>query len=317
MNEENACSQGNCYYPETSCQLGHLSECPNMKKSKHHSDIPLNVNEDVSIAWTGSAMGHADVAYVAGKIKPFVIGVFGAENAGKTSLLGAWYLLIGKGVLRSTKWQFAGSRTLEGWETVANGLRWMNNQTPPSFPPHTSSRSGRSPGLLHLSLCHSLNGYKEFLFTDAPGEWFKSWTQNADTDQAVGAKWVASKSDVLLIVADSEALSSTYRGRVRNELQYLINQVASSHQNRPVALVWTKSDVKVDNCISTAIKNLLHRHIPNAVEFEISLKEDNAESLQAGLFELLVWILDRERTKSTVSSVQVSSQDPLFLFGSR
>ena len=44
MNEENACSQGNCYYPETSCQLGHLSECPNMKKSKHHSDIPLNVN---------------------------------------------------------------------------------------------------------------------------------------------------------------------------------------------------------------------------------------------------------------------------------
>lgn len=70
-------------------------------------------------------------------------------DAGKTSLLAAFYLLIARGI-RPDGVEFAGSVTLEGWENIAGSLRWTS-ASGPTFPPHTSTGGGRD-GMLHFAL---------------------------------------------------------------------------------------------------------------------------------------------------------------------
>jgi hypothetical protein len=318
MTADASCSQEYCYYPDTSCQLGNTDNCPHFtNQPAEQHDTHSSLAEGRRLAWTGMAMGHIDLAYVAGKKKPFVVGIVGPENAGKTSLLGAWYLLIGKGLLREADRTFAGSRTLEGWETLANRLRWSNSKTPPAFPAHTASHSGRVPGLLHLTASDDANSMTDYLFTDAPGEWFNNWANNVESTQAEGARWIANNADVLLIIADSEALVGTNKGNARHELQLLINRVASVCQNRPVALVWTKSDVSVDAGMRDAVQQMLKRHLPDAPSFTINIVDGDTKLAKTALFELLHWSLNCSRTKTAIQSIQASSQDPLFLFGSR
>ncbi len=318
MTGSSSCSQEFCNFPDTSCHLGEQTGCLHYERtgSTDESSV-VSLSDGLRLAWTGSAMGHTDVAYIAGKRKPFVIGVFGAENAGKTSLLGAWYLLVGKGLLGEAGWKFAGSRTLEGWEMVASGLRWVDTQRPPTFPAHTSSRTGRAPGLLHFTIQNDQKSNQNFLFTDAPGEWFKDWSSNAVSDQAGGARWVAEHSDVLLIAADSEALSGSSRGIARHELQSLINRVAGICGKRPVALVWMKSDIDISDEIKAAVSDVAKRRIPGIKEFQINVVNGDEQYLQTGLFQLLKWVLSSNRTKASLPPINGSSDDPLFLFGSR
>ncbi len=318
MTTDVSCNQDFCFFPDTSCHLGNAAGCPNFSKQADDQDKGnATFTEGRRLAWTGMAMGHTDVAYVAGNNKPFTVGVIGPENAGKTSLLGAWYLLVGKGLLNSAGLKFAGSRTLAGWETLANGLRWTNAKTPPSFPAHTASNSGRAPGLLHLTINNEGNLSKDYLFTDAPGEWFNHWANNVESKMAGGACWIADNADVFLIIADSEALAGKDKGNARHELQLLINRVATICRARPVALVWTKSDVQVDENMRDAVQKMLLRHIPAAMTFTINIVDGDENLSQSTLFKLLHWTLGCNRTKTIIKPLQATSQDPLFLFGSR
>ena len=171
-----------------------------------------------------------------------MVGIAGPQNAGKTTLLGAWYLLIGRGALTDSERQFAGSYSLAGWEAVAGSLRWAPGQAP-TFPPHTTSRSGRAPGLLHLAFRED-DSFRpnDLLFTDAPGEWFQKWALDRDSAEAAGARWVADLADILLLVADREGLAGESMGAARNSIQLLARRMAAERRGRPIALVWTKSD---------------------------------------------------------------------------
>ncbi len=197
----NDCSRANCFVPDTSCDLGHvdLSECPTWTgKAQATAESPPPLDEGL-LPWSGSALGLVDLGFVSGRSKPFVVGIAGAQNAGKTTLLGAWYLLIGRGATDSDKRRFAGSYSLGGWEAVAGSLRWSPGQQP-SFPPHTTSRGGRAPGLLHLAFRKTEDSRtRDFLVTDAPGEWFQKWAVNRDAAGATGARWIADHADVLLL----------------------------------------------------------------------------------------------------------------------
>jgi len=318
MKSSNHCSQEFCNFPDTSCHLGEPAGCAHYKASASSDEgSQLSAIDGLRLAWTGLAMGHTDVAYVVGRQKPFVVGIFGPENAGKTSLLGAWYLLIGKGLLSSIGWAFAGSRSIEGWEGVASGLRWVDAQRPPKFPAHTSSRSGRSPGLLHLTLQDNMSSKRNFLFTDAPGEWFTHWTNNVDSSEAAGARWVAENSDVLLIAADSEALGGANKGIARHELQSLISRVAGIRNKRPVALVWMKSDINVTDAMRSSISGVARMRIPDIQEFDVNVVDGHEVLSETGLFRLLRWVLNSRRRKAALPPIEGFSDDPLFLFGSR
>ncbi len=241
------CSRPTCFAPETTCDLGFLdrSKC---LAWKGHTQVSGGQNEVASdellLPWSGSALGLADLGFVAGRRKPLVVGIAGPQNAGKTTLLASWYLLVGRGLVGEEKRRFAGSYSLAGWEAVANALRWAPGQQP-SFPPHTTSRGGRAPGLLHLAFRDAEGQARDYLFTDAPGEWFHRWAVNRESLDGEGARWVSEHADVFLLIADREALSGPSKGSARGSLQLLAQRLAAERAVRKVALVWTKSDVSL------------------------------------------------------------------------
>lgn len=260
------CALNGCFAPELSCSNGEamLEECSHWKcggepiSTGDELDPDTAVSGDFRFPWSGNAMGAGDLNFLAGAATTRLLTLAGAADAGKTSLLAAFYLLIARG-LSPEGVTFSGSLTLEGWENIASSLRW-SSQNGPSFPPHTSSGAGRRPGLLHLSLRMQTN-VCELLAADAPGEWFSDWAANKEAAQAEGARWLADCSDVYLVIADSYALSGPSRGPARKGLVDLLRRVGAAVDGRPVALVWTKCDVAVPTDIETAIREAANRSL--------------------------------------------------------
>ena len=83
--------------------------------------------------------------------------------------------------------------------------------------------------MLHLALQDADQGRLiDYLFTDAPGEWFQKWAINIDSMEGVGARWVSDRADAFLVVADREALSDeATMGSARGSLQLLAKRLGS------------------------------------------------------------------------------------------
>ena len=73
--------------------------------------LPIN-------AGSGRPMGLSDLRSIAARGQVTVIGVIGPADAGKTSFLTALYLLLLRGQ-QLGPYRFAGSWTLEAWESLA------------------------------------------------------------------------------------------------------------------------------------------------------------------------------------------------------
>lgn len=294
----NGCSHRGCYAPTMTCVRGEAPEdCPHFTKGAVSADggDPTEDHDgaerQLRFPWTGNAMGPADLPYLAGASKVKLLTLAGASDAGKTSLLAAFYLLIARGI-RPDGVEFAGSVTLEGWENIAASLRWTS-ASGPTFPPHTSTGGGRYPGMLHFSL-DAPNGRRELVVADAPGEWFSYWASNQASPQGEGARWLSQRTDVFLVIADSQALAGPDRGQARVALVNLLRRIGTEAVGRPVALVWTKCDVAVSPEMETRIKEAAQRSLGQFQEFRVSMLPAPAEDARnrgQGIVELLAWIL--------------------------
>jgi hypothetical protein len=268
--------------------------------------------------WSGGVLGLADLGFIAGRRKPTVLAIMGPQNAGKTTLLGAWYLLLGRGSVPNDEFRFSGSCSLAGWEVVASFLRWEPGPVPPSFPPHTSSRNTRVPGLLHLAFNRGVEYRRDYVMTDAPGEWFRNWAINRDASDAEGARWAAEHADVFLLVADREALAGRERGAARTDIQLLARRLADDLRERPVALVWTKADIPIPEDTERAVRTAVRQVVPCAKEFSVSvMSEPDGTGTGQGLVELLRWVLHVGRPALRLPKPAGHDLDPLFIFGAR
>jgi hypothetical protein len=293
------CAFKGCFAPELSCGYGDakIEDCPHWKSGTEtvaageEQDTASEVSGEFRFPWTGNAMGAADLNYLAGAATTRLLTMAGAADAGKTSLLAAFYLLIARGI-SPEGFAFSGSLTLEGWENIASNLRWSSLHGP-SFPPHTSSGTGRRPGMLHLSLRMPTN-YCELLAADAPGEWFSNWATNKQDPQAEGARWLAECSDVILVIADSQSLAGPHRGQARKGLVDLLRRVGDEVNGRPIALVWTKCDVTVPAEIETTIRDAANRSLISYTEFRVSMHptaDAESQNQGQGIMKLLQWVL--------------------------
>ena len=291
--------KGSCWAPEMSCAIGESSvqDCPNWKAGQTAEGAQVktaNLTFDtasVKFPWTGNVMGSADLCFLTGAFSARLLAIVGPSDAGKTSLLAAFYLLLARGV-NADGVSFSGSLTLEGWENIAGNLRWTTPNGP-SFPAHTSSGVGRHPGLLHLAL-RLPTGRCDLLAADAPGEWFSNWAVSRDSNLAEGARWLAAHADVILVIADSQALSGEQRGVARKSLTDLFRRVGTEARRRPIALVWTKCDVKAPAEFERSVKEAAARSMGEHAEFRVSMHpaKDAAQRNQGqGILELLYWIV--------------------------
>ena len=313
------CPRETCW-PDVGCSLGHLdlSKCPSMKAGPKKKQEDRPPSDAVAMPWSGGALGLADLGFVAGRSKPIVLAIIGPQNAGKTTLLAAWYLLLGRGFRPDDDVRFSGSCSLAGWEVVASPLSWEPGSIPPTFPPHTSSRSARIPGLLHLAFKQRSDCRRDYVMTDAPGEWFRKWAVNREIPEAGGARWAAEHADAFLLVADREALAGSERGVARAGVQLLARRLADELRGRPVALVWTKRDISISEEMKLAVRSAVLGAMPNATEFAVTIMSapDGAESGQ-GLLDLLRWVLNVRRPTVRLPEPASDNLDPLFMFSAR
>lgn len=247
------------------------------------ADVEKNSVEDpqperidgAKVPWTGSTLGLSDLVTLIPRGRSILVGLLGAHNAGKTTLLMGNYL----NCLRGSKIadaEVAGSRTLGAWEALAAWARLPDAPEKPYFPPHTPRGVSRAPGLLHLALRRPDQSYRDVLFTDAPGEWFGSWATNENANASEGARWTVEHADAFLIFADCVRLTGNERGSARNDLRQLIERLGNHIGNRPVILVWAKTDEapleSVPDGIQNAVRRAVEENLSKVIETSTSVK---------------------------------------------
>ena len=312
------CKEPGCNAPDTKCSFGetHLSDCKYWPSdSNSEENIVIDDESEVLLPWTSMALGLTDVEFISGCSKPKIIGVIGAENAGKTSMLAAWYLLMSKGGLSQIEKRFAGSYSLIGWEAIANNLRWEPGR-PLCFPPHTPSSFRRSPGLLHTAIYSQAEDIiQHYLFADSPGEWFGKWAVNTESPEAEGASWLVNNANVLLLIADRDAISKS--GRARSDFKLLTRRLNVESKGRPIALVWTKADIIEDETVIDGIRDFVLSILPQINEFHIQVQinseSDTDNIAENGLLILLKWILKQNSLKVSLPEYDYVGPDPFFM----
>lgn len=316
------CGEPRCRAPLIACYHGESAPevCSHWRRgrgSKAALESAVDPKRNL-LPWSGSALGTADLGFLTARADPKLVALLGPHNAGKTTLLGAWYLLFGRSGSVGER-RFAGSYSLEGWEAVAHALRWEGSS--PAFPPHTSSRSGRAPGLLHLALRDAAGRLQDILFADAPGEWFQRWAVESDAVDAVGARWLADRASVLGVVADCQALSGKERGNARQDMIQLLRRAADVRRGRSVALIWTKADVEVPSGIRDAVRQAALNVMPDIAEFWVSIVGPSAggETTDAAssLENLLAWATSPLPKGIQGIDEPVAATEPFFAMGMR
>ncbi len=289
------CKQSNCWPQDTGCNIEgkeDYRQCKHWQADEDaKADSVLNQTDDHVLPWHGNSLGTTDLFFVTGRSQPLVVGIVGAQDAGKTTFLSSLYLLLSK-TPRLPSSAFAGSYTLGGWENIAHYLRWDGDGYP-KFPPHTSSNQGRIPGLLHAAFRNHQDQLHDVLFTDAPGEWFSRWAIDKHDLAIEGARWIERFANGFLFFVDCEALAGSNRGIARSDLRNLLHQLGSTVGDRPVAVVWAKSDVTFAEAIRTRLQKDFQATLKNYKEFVVfaAPKDVQAENSGKGVLDSVEWLL--------------------------
>jgi hypothetical protein len=136
---------------------------------------------------------------------------------------------------------------------------------------------------------------RDFLFVDAPGEWYQRWSINENAPDAEGARWIEENADLFLVLADSESLTGEDRGEARSTLEFLLDRLGSRLKNRPLALVWSKVDKSPSVEIKHAIHNAAVLASSSVAEFAISVYPEDDEQLVTRRFlAVLQWITEQK-----------------------
>lgn len=314
-----ACDQEACDAPLASCNLGmeDLEECEYWSPRVRGDENGASSQDDGGtgvVPWVGGTLGRLDLDVVSARTTPYLVGLIGAHNAGKTTLLTILYLLLWRG-RKLQQYRFRGSYTMGGWENLAYALRWQPGQ-PPAFPPHTSRASGRIPGLLHLAMTRSDGALRDVLFTDAPGEWFESWAQEQNSESATGARWTMKYASAVILIADCEALAGEQRGLARRQTIDLARRVSDTIEPyQKLAIVWSKRDCTVPDTVEDTLTGTFDRLFGSYRQFDISIYptgSDNEPDLEAFL-DLYDWVLSPNTGHGELRTPRVmNDQHPLF-----
>ncbi|MCB9304062.1 MAG: hypothetical protein H6566_25785 [Lewinellaceae bacterium] len=312
------CSQPSCFPEDTGCNV---EGCTNLTDCKYYGKTESSKKENKKtadgegyrISWTGNAFGLIDLNFLTASFKPILIGITGVANAGKTTFLASLYCLLRHGG-KIGDYSFAGSLTLNGWEDIAWYLSWKSNGEI-QFPEHTTSNSGRVPGLLHLALKNKDGEKVDLIFTDAPGEWFDYWSNNVNSENAQGAKWIYEYCDGFLLFADCDMLSGNNRGNAKRQLIQVADRLLEDLDDRSLGLVWSKSDIDLTNDTKEQIvKHIKSTPFKHFNQFETSVQEGNNGIFHNNILRSINWIIEKSNGNyNTLPNISVLKPEDMFL----
>lgn len=278
MKAKGSCSRADCAVKEDMpCEMGHVDflQCPHFTEAKDQAPLPdpLLAPDDSSgqrLPWTGRALGLNDMLLASSRSSTTLVGLIGPFNAGKTAFLTSLFVHFAKtGVVGAHS--FAGSFTLQAWARLKHPTVWPKTNGP-SFPPHTPDTGERVPSLLHLAFREGADQIRDILFTDAPGEWFTRWLQNQSADGAQGARWIADNATQFLFIVDREALAGPQVGKARQDILSLARVLSENRRDRPVIVIWTKSDLTTAPDVEALVREKLLKFFGEHPSFELSVE---------------------------------------------
>lgn len=306
------CNLNDCVAP-ISC---HVHGGTNFEMCEHYiSDVEKGdansmktKNIKPNIPWTGDWLRPNNLNGIALRNSPALISVVGKADAGKTSFLGMLYTLLLHG-RDLNSYKFAGSKTLIGWDQLHFNL--VLNKGKVNFPDPTPLGVNR---IYHLAVKNQHDKLQDILFSDASGETFAYWSQNKSDENGANAKWAHEASDGFILFIDCEALVLK-TSFAKNEVLDIAQQLSADLNNRPVAVVWSKSD-KFDQIhpkISESIKERISTLFVNYKEINISniLGATPDEYVHKNNLQVVDWLLNhiliRERISLRVKPRAVSN----------
>jgi len=315
MLEVRNCSRLDCYPDETGCQCGEtdFTKCKYYNQKESESDDSEKESKGSErFPWTGSTLGLYDLNFISANSNLIIIGVVGTQKTGKTTFLALLYCLLRHGY-KIGEFSFVGSYTLTGWEDIASNLSWKSDDPKIQFPPHTTSNAGRVPGLLHLALKGSDGLIHNVIFTDAPGEWFKDWSINKNDIKAEGANWIYKNANSFLMFADCEKLNGYERGTAKNDIRQLLVRLKENIYNRPVCLIWSKSDIEIQEGIKSTLKKYLSSNFNLHNELDVSAR-NTKDYWQQNVLNSINYLLETILSKKNQClELPVLEQQDLFL----
>jgi hypothetical protein len=298
-----------CHAPATSCNEGHdkPNACPHYKEYAAKESEKGVVDESYNFPWTGNSLGLENINLITTFSKPSLIGLIGPFSSGKTTILATSYLVLFNG-FDLGNYNFAGSLTLDGWEKISSYLKFRGyNQ--PTFPPHTPLGQNRIPGLLHLCLRENNGNLNDIVITDPPGEWFEKWADNVNDDGAEGARWIANNSSHFMFIIDSETLIGKTAQKAKYNLIDLAQRLASVCGERPVAIVWSKSDYEIDANLKASLMKQLDKLFAIKEYFELSVTKGDRESLIKSFQSLWSWLFQVQKKQRLSLSLPRTAND--------
>lgn len=307
------CKLKECGAPEVRCHLDKddFTQCENFvvealeKKRKKEKVAELKKS---SLGWSGQAFTTNELALVSSRTSPILIGVVGKADAGKTTFLAMLYTLLLSGK-RLKDYNFAGTKTILGWDGLYHRLKFKNGSV--AFPQPTPVTSNR---LYHLALRNEEQHLKDILFADASGEVFSLWSVNRNDDNAENARWIYSNSNAFMLFIDCEALLVD-KNAAKKEVMLIARQLTNDLKDRPVIAVWSKTDKKneVLPSIKDTLKTELEALFSNYTEIEIGnfLEPGPDELVHINNLAVVDWLLDNIMVSSApdLSLDEVVSND--------
>ena len=270
-------------------------------------DTKVSSKPDVTkgnLTWTGEPFQIDDIYQVSRRSNPVVIGIVGRANAGKTTFLAMLYTLLLNGK-KFDNFDFAGSKTIEGWDFLHHKLKVYKSKV--AFHDPTPSQYLR---LLHFALRDTNEQLKDILFSEASGEVFTLWSQNREDNNADNARWIYENSNAFILFIDCEDFIDR-RNLAKTEIIDLAQMLQHDLKGRPVVAVWSKSDekAKVHPKLRESLTEELNSLFTNYTELDISnfSTEDPDELVHKNNMKVINWLLEKIFVP-TMKELIVSSQ---------
>jgi hypothetical protein len=223
------------------------SEIPAPLTPEHELPADVQLRREAGRFWSGFALGAEEAGSMLWDPAARLFTIMGGKDRGKTSLLTAAYILLANGLVNAFPYRFCGSRSLHGFQRLADpAFKWKGDEQ--RVVPRTTQSTYRQPSFLHLVLKARVYGpaaATNVLLTDMPGEWFEKWGDNGVAALPETLDFLP-RSDGFMIVVDApKALADKV---YRKEVRYLLERVvafanASPSPPRPIAVVLTKYDM--------------------------------------------------------------------------
>ena len=289
------CSNPDCVAP-TSCHEGNddYTKCQfwlkNNSEKTQKKNEPQKESKKTNLSWTGVPFRIEDIAQVSCRTSPIIIGVVGKADAGKTTFLAMLYTLL-LGGRKFKEYDFAGTKTILGWDELYHNLKVLKNRV--SFPEPTPSEYLR---LLHFSLRNNEKRLKDIFLTDTSGEVFSYWSQNRNDSNSENARWIYEESNAFILFIDCVDLIKR-KNLAKTEIIDIAQMLQSDLQGRPIIAVWSKSDMKGD--VNQKIKDSLKEELQDlfAIYTEIDISnfsvDDPDKLVHENNLEVIDWLLNK------------------------